>query len=193
MQTGIHGGGILLFMPVFHHFNVNDNIIIVSAAVSVITGQIIRALARTSLVFTVSVTVEIFGSLFAGPIRGQMTRCIFPEETGKVFAMLASLECAVPILASMIFTNVYNATSGAEYPWKGTFYFTSSAMMLPGVILTLTVYIMLKGKMVTPPVRPVEVEDPVSLKRLNSSLHPDDFQSRREELFCLSYKNLVNK
>ena len=191
MQTGIHGGGILLFMPVFHHFNVNDNIIIVSAAGSVITGQIIRALARTSLVFTVSVTVEIFGSLFAGPIRGQMTRCIFPEETGKVFAMLASLECAVPILASMIFTNVYNATSGAEYPWKGTFYFTSSAMMLPGVILTLTVYIMLKGKMVTPPVRPVESQ--VSLKRLNSSLHPDDFQSKREELFCLSYKNLVNK
>ena len=191
MQTGIHGGGILLFMPIFHHFNVNDNIIIVSAAISVITGQIIRALARTSLVFTVSVTVEIFGSLFAGPIRGQMTRCIFPEETGKVFAMLASLECAVPILASMIFTNVYNATSGAEYPWKGTFYFTSSAMMLPGVILTLTVYIMLKGKMVTPPVRPVESQ--VSLKRLNSSLHPDDFQSKREELFCLSYKNLVNK
>ena len=191
MQTGIHGGGILLFMPVFHHFNVNDNIIIVSAAISVITGQIIRALARTSLIFTVSVTVEIFGSLFAGPIRGQMTRCIFPEETGKVFAMLASLECAVPILASMIFTNVYNATSGAEYPWKGTFYFTSSAMMLPGVILTLTVYIMLKGKMVTPPIRPVESQ--VSLKRLNSSLHPDDFQSKREELFCLSYKNLVNK
>ena len=191
MQTGIHGGGILLFMPVFHYFNVNDNIIIVSAAISVITGQIIRALARTSLVFTVSVTVEIFGSLFAGPIRGQMTRCIFPEETGKVFAMLASLECAVPILASMIFTNVYNATSGAEYPWKGTFYFTSSAMMLPGVILTLTVYIMLRGKMVTPPVRPVESQ--VSLKRLNSSLHPDDFQSKREELFCLSYKNLVNK
>ena len=191
MQTGIHGGGILLFMPVFHHFNVNDNIIIVSAAVSVIAGQVIRALARTSVVFTASVTVEIFGSLFAGPIRGQMTRCIFPEETGKVFAMLASLECAVPILASMIFTNVYNATSGAEYPWKGTYYFTSSAMMLPGVILTLTVYIMLKGKMVTPPVRPVESQ--VSLKRLNSSLHPDDLQSKREELFCLSYKNLVNK
>ena len=191
MQTGIHGGGILLFMPVFHHFNVNDNIIIVSAAVSVITGQVIRALARTSVVFTASVTVEIFGSLFAGPIRGQMTRCILPEETGKVFAMLASLECAVPILASMIFTNVYNATSGAEYPWKGTFYFTSSAMMLPGVILTLTVYMMLKGKMVTPPIRPVESQ--VSLKRLNSSLHPDDLQSKREELFCLSYKNLVNK
>ena len=191
MQTGIHGGGILLFMPVFHHFNVNDNIIIVSAAVSVITGQVIRALARTSVVFTASVTVEIFGSLFAGPIRGQMTRCVFPEETGKVFAMLASLECAVPILASMIFTNVYNATSGAEYPWKGTFYFTSSAMMLPGVILTLTVYIMLKGRMVSPPIRPVESQ--VSLKRLNSSLHPDDLQSKREELFCLSYKNLVNK
>ena len=178
-------------MPVFHHFNVNDNIIIVCASVSIITGQIIRALAKTSTVFYASVSVEMFGSLFAGPIRGQMTRCIFPEETGKVFAMLASLECAVPILASMIFTNIYNATSGSGYPWKGTFYFTASAMMLPGVILTLTVFIMLRGKMVTPPVRPVESQ--VSLRRLNSSLHPDDFQSKREELFCLSYKNLVDK
>ena len=178
-------------MPVFHHFNVNDNIIIVSASVSIIAGQMSRALARTSTVFYASVSVEMFGSLFAGPIRGQMTRCIFPEETGKVFAMLASLECAVPILASMIFTNIYNATSGSGYPWKGTFYFTASAMMLPGVILTLTVFIMLRGMMVTPPVKSVESQ--VSLRRLNSSIHPDDFQSKREELFCLSYKNLVDK
>ena len=119
-------------MPIFHHFNVNDNIIIVCASVSVITGQVIRALAKTSDMFYASVSVEIFGSLFAGPIRGQMTRCIFPEETGKVFAMLASLECAVPILGSMIFTSIYNATSGLAYPWQGTFYFAGSGCLLPG-------------------------------------------------------------
>ena len=120
-----------------------------------------------------------------------MTRCIAPEETGKVFAMLASLECAVPIIASMIFTNVYNATSGYEYPWKGTFYFTASGMLLPGLLLTLIVYIRLKGKTVTPPVTPPENQ--VSLKRLNSSLHPDDFISKIDEVYCLSFKSLVNK
>ena len=69
MKTGIHGVGILLFMPVFHHFNINDNIIIVCASVSIMAGQVIRALAKTSTVFYASVSVEIFGSLFAGPIR----------------------------------------------------------------------------------------------------------------------------
>ena len=41
----------------------------------------------------------------------------------QVFAMLASLESAVPILASAIFTNLYNATSELTYPWQGSFYF----------------------------------------------------------------------
>ena len=46
--------------------------------------------------------------------------------------MLASLECAVPILGSMIFTSIYNATSGLAYPWQGTFYFAGSGCLLPG-------------------------------------------------------------
>ena len=74
MQTGIQGGGILLFMPVFHHFNVNDNLIILAAGVSAIAGQVIRALARTGAVFYSSVSVELLSSLFSGPIRGQVMK-----------------------------------------------------------------------------------------------------------------------
>ena len=110
-----------------------------------------------------SISVEVGSDLFSAPIRAQMTRCISPEETGKVFAMLASLECAVPILASMIFTNVYNATSGLSYPWAGTFYFGAAGFTLigktfstftlihsytAGLILAIIVYIRLGGKMV---------------------------------------------
>ena len=79
-----------------------------------------------------SISVEVGSDLFSAPIRAQMTRCISPEETGKVFAMLASLECAVPIITSMIFTNVYNATSGLSYPWAGTFYFCAAGFTLIG-------------------------------------------------------------
>ena len=109
--------------------------------------QTVRALARSKEVFYASVAGELFSGLFMGPIRGQMTRCILPTEIGKVapvpavpacqpsvqvFAMLASLECAVPILGSMIFTSIYNATSGLAYPWQGTFYFAGSGCLLPG-------------------------------------------------------------
>ena len=103
------------------------------SGLSSISAQIFRALAGTNEdLFMASISVEVGSDLFSAPIRAQMTRCIAPEETGKVFAMLASLECAVPILASMIFTNVYNATSGASYPWAGTFYFGAAGFTLIG-------------------------------------------------------------
>lgn len=51
--------------------------------------------------------------------------------------MLASLESFVPILASWIFTNLYNATSELEYPWQATFYFTSAGFAGLGRYLIL--------------------------------------------------------
>ena len=103
------------------------------SGLSSISAQIFRALAGTrESLFMASISVEVGSDLFSAPIRAQMTRCISPEETGKVFAMLASLECAVPIIASMIFTNVYNATSGLSYPWAGTFYFGAAGFTLIG-------------------------------------------------------------
>ena len=114
-------------------------------------AQVARALATSPRTFYSSICLEVAGDLHSPPIRAQMTRCILPQETGKVvtkysskktsytehhvqvFAMLASLECIVPILSSMIFTNVYNATSSAQYPWQGTFYFGSAGFTFIGI------------------------------------------------------------
>ena len=113
-------------------------------------AQVSRALATSPRTFYSSICLEVAGDLHSPPIRAQMTRCILPQETGKVgikysskktfctehvqvFAMLASLECVVPILSSMIFTNVYNATSGSQYPWQGTFYFGSAGFTFIGI------------------------------------------------------------
>lgn len=48
--------------------------------------------------------------------------------------MLASMESLVPIIASTIFTNLYNATIGLQYPWKGTFYFVGATFTATGRI-----------------------------------------------------------
>ena len=71
-------------MPVMHHFNVNDNLIILFSGLSGICGQIFRALAKSEVTFFASVSVEVFASFFSAPIRAQMTRCVAPEELGKV-------------------------------------------------------------------------------------------------------------
>ena len=47
--------------------------------------------------------------------------------------MLASLESFVPILASWVFTNLYNATSELEYPWQASFYFAVAGFAALGI------------------------------------------------------------
>ena len=87
--------------------------------------------------------------------------------------MLASLESAVPILASAIFTNLYNATSELTYPWQGSFYFgcigfssigmalkmdighwtcivKTETIFVTGVLITIFVYISLGCKQIEP-------------------------------------------
>ena len=75
---------MMIFTPLMHHFNVNDNLIILMSSVSGISGQLIRAFAKTSTVFYSSVAVELACHMYSAPIRAQMTRCVLPEETGKV-------------------------------------------------------------------------------------------------------------
>ena len=87
-QTAYTSGGLLLLMPIMHHFNVNDNLIILVSGLSGISGQIFRALAKTEITFFASVSVEVFANFFSAPIRAQMTRCVAPEETGKVKLLL---------------------------------------------------------------------------------------------------------
>ena len=91
IQTAYTSGGLLLLMPVMHHFNVNDNLIIICSGLSGISGQIFRALARTEVTFFTSVSVEIFSNFFSAPIRAQMTRCVAPEETGKVIILAQNI------------------------------------------------------------------------------------------------------
>ena len=70
--------------------------------------------------------------IFSAPIRAQMTRCVSSSELGKVFAMLASLESVVPILASALFTSLYNSTIELGYPGQGSFYFASAGFTFLG-------------------------------------------------------------
>ena len=49
-----------------------------------------------------------------------------------MYAVLASMEALVPILASFIFTNLYSATIELQYPWNASFYFCSLGLTIIG-------------------------------------------------------------
>ena len=54
------------------------------------------------------------------------------HSMSQVFAMVASMEAFVPILSSMIYSNLYNATIELAYPWQGSFYFLSIGLTIIG-------------------------------------------------------------
>ena len=168
--------GTFVIMPVFHYFNINDNIIIIASFLSSMSSILLRAFAKTEQIFYASTLLGVFSTNQSAPIRAQISRCVSPEELGKVFAMLASTECLVPIIASSVFTSLYNQTSDLGYPGQATFYFVETAIMCigwlgnieqnnaliscchnPGLALTFYVWISLGFKQI-PPIRE-EIED----------------------------------
>ena len=168
IRTIISNIGTFAIMPIFHYFNVNDNIIILASSISAVSSVLVRALARTEPLFLASTLTGVVGNIYSAPIRAQISRCVAPEELGKVFAMLASTESLVPIIASSVFTNLYNATSDLEYPWQATFYFVEAATVFVGVILTLYVWISLGFKQIPPVKEEIEGKDNLTEERFQS-------------------------
>ena len=50
----------------------------------------------------------------------------------KVFAMLGVFEAIVPIIASNVFTKLYNATAEFDYPWQASYYFGTIGVVIIG-------------------------------------------------------------
>ena len=71
-------------MPLFHYFNVNDNIILLTSCTSRFAAWMMRGLAKTSQVFYASTGAGIVCMLTSAPIRAQMSRCVPSEDLGKV-------------------------------------------------------------------------------------------------------------
>ena len=46
--------------------------------------------------------------------------------------MLGVFEAIVPIIASNVFTKLYNATAELDYPWHASWYFGTSGVVIIG-------------------------------------------------------------
>ena len=74
----------MLIMPLFHHFNVNDSVIILACSVSMVATRLIKALATTEEIYFASNGVAMLLLAFYAPVRAQMTRCVPSPDLGKV-------------------------------------------------------------------------------------------------------------
>jgi len=136
--------GMVTLLPLLHYLNATDNIIILIALISLIFSNMMRGFAISYTTFYISIIVDFANGIISAPIRGQMSRCVDSSELGKVFSMLASLECLVPIISTNIYTRVYTATRDLEYPLTGSCYFVSCLALLLALVSTVAMMITLR-------------------------------------------------
>ena len=162
--TLISSAAMLVFFPIFHRLRTTDNTVIIISCLSQIAAGLIRGFSTEVWHFYASAFVDMGTALVSPPIRAQLSHCVEPHELGKVFAMLASVESAVPIIGTQIYTSLYSATKLLEYPGPGACYFATCGFILLGMLFTT-------GNAFSMGWRHLGEEDP---KKQASGRHPDD-------------------
>ena len=76
--------GSALAIPILHHFNTNDNLIILVSTVSLVALRLTKWLAKSGDIFLASTAVGALENVFYAPTRTQVSRCVTKEELGKV-------------------------------------------------------------------------------------------------------------
>ena len=84
VQTLANDIGSMLFMPLFHYFNVNDNLVILACGMSGMTSRVMKAFAKTEDTFFASSVLAVLLYGFYAPVRAEMSRCVPSQDLGKV-------------------------------------------------------------------------------------------------------------
>ena len=136
--------GTVTLFPLLYYFKATDNIIILIALASVILSNMIRGLSKLYTTFYLSILVDFPNGMLAAPCRSQISQCVSPSELGKILSLLASMQSAIPIIASNTYTRVYTYTRTMDYPLPGSCYFLSCLALLVAATVTITVSFILK-------------------------------------------------
>ena len=91
-------------------FKIQDTILSMIGLVSYFTENIIRAFVLNANGFYYSLIAGCMGSVAGIGIRTHFSKIIKPNELGKVFSALGAMDAIAPLIASAIFTSIFNAT-----------------------------------------------------------------------------------
>merc|ERR1719378_1626524 len=103
------------------------------------------------------------------------------EELGKVYSLIATVECIVPMVFPQIYASIYMATKNSVVP--GTAFFFSCGLIGISYILAYCVTAMLKGKRLSQVIAPHETTE----KDPNSPTIDDEPVSKNEDPFYISH------
>ena len=135
--------GQVIIIPIFAKLKIRNSVILMIIISSMITRNIIKALAAESWMYYLAAMVDMIGSYSFSVIRAMMASCVPKEDIGRIFAMSSSLDNAIPILITQLYAWIWQETGGI-YP--GTVFFVSAFIVSIGFLMALFIHLRTKGQ-----------------------------------------------
>lgn len=107
---------LFIGMPIMTKlFKFKDTIIAMLGAYCFAMARVFFTLAEIPEIFYIGAAITSVGPV-EGPILRSMTSKVVPtSERGKVFAMLSVCDNAVPLVSSVLYSQIYNLTLGKQF------------------------------------------------------------------------------
>lgn len=127
-QSATHIVMLFFGMPIMNKlFKWRDTTIAMVGAYCFALARVFFALAEVPEVFYIGAAISSVGPV-GGPILRSMTSKVVPSsERGKVFAVLSVCDNAVPLVSSVLYSQIYNMTVG-KFP--GIYILTLATQMI---------------------------------------------------------------
>eukprot|EP00092_Neocalanus_flemingeri_P016667 GFUD01018030.1.p1 GENE.GFUD01018030.1~~GFUD01018030.1.p1 ORF type:complete len:510 (-),score=61.02 GFUD01018030.1:1014-2492(-) len=107
----VSAAAAFIVMPILSFYlKVHDATIGILATCSKVLSLVVMSLAWNGWVLFLGACLGFLSAFAAIVIRSMLSKCVNKSDLGKIYSLLASLEAAVPLFASPLFTIVYTST-----------------------------------------------------------------------------------
>jgi len=107
----VSGVAAFVVMPLLSfYWKVHDATIGILATCSKVISLVVMSIAWNGWVLFLGACLGFLSAFAAIVIRSMLSKCVNKADLGKIYSLLASLEAAVPLFASPLFTIVYTST-----------------------------------------------------------------------------------
>ncbi|KDR13825.1 Proton-coupled folate transporter [Zootermopsis nevadensis] len=131
---GIHVMGKLMKM--------RDTTMVMVGSIAHAVTRVVFAVAQVPWLFYVGGTIVALGPIVAPVLRSMTSKVVPLSERGKVFAILAAADNAVPLFSGILYTQVYNATISTA---PATIFWVTFASQMCVFFLILCIHMSLHG------------------------------------------------
>ncbi|XP_059483676.1 proton-coupled folate transporter [Neocloeon triangulifer] len=168
-QSGVYVLGILVVLPLMSKLcGVPDAVAVLVGAAAHAAARVVFILAEQPYLLYVGATLSALGPIVAPVIKSMVSKVVPLRDRGKVMALLASADNAVPLFSGVVYTQVYNATI-TTFP-QAFFLVTIAAQLIVMAILG-AIQCSLKGtKLDDGETPPANADQPLQKSPSNSSI-----------------------